>query len=568
MLKARWQRFEISEDQSCHLIDNQRAYLPRFNSVLKFHEPGLAAVKNESGAFHININGEPVYLERYVRVFGFYEDRAAVQSQEGCFHILPNGKELYTERYSWCGNFQEKFAVVKDFEGNYFHINREGKRTYSNLFRYVGDFHDGYAAIQNARGFYTHILPSGALLHGRWFQDLDVYHKGFARAKNEKGWFHIDTSGKSIYSETYKNIEPFYNGVARVETGLGSLHLIDEEGRKVGVLRDPLEDPFHAASADLVSYWRFFTLQTAQEIHLFDHLPNSSLELAKIIAIPETSTIKLLQALQEMGYVEKRSDDQWLSTVTGVFLHSKHPFSLKGAADLWKEEHLVCWRHLLKSLKTENPAFDSLYGMGWFDWLENHGDKSLLYHTVLSKYAKRDYQAFCSLVDLSVHRSILDVGGSKGTLLVDILNKNSHLAGFLFDLPNVVKLVEIPDGLKDRTKLISGNFFEKWPAFSIESAVLSRIIHDWPDSKAIEILEKVHSRLSNNPQNRIYIIENILNDMTGSGGLLNLNMLVMTGGYERSLAHFSNLLNQAGFFLETIHPLNQVSSILVARKVT
>ncbi|HSX14119.1 MAG TPA: methyltransferase [Chlamydiales bacterium] len=566
MLKARLQTFEISEDQSCHLIDRQRAYLPRFLSVLKFHEPGLAAVKDETGAFHINVNGEPIYPERYIRVFGFYDARAAVQSERGCFHILANGKELYKERYSWCGNFQEKFSVVKDFEGNYFHINRDGKKAYPNLFCYVGDFHDGYATVQNNHGFYTHILPSGAFLHGKWFHDLDVYHKGFARAKNEKGWFHVNTSGESIYPEIYKNIEPFYNGVARVETDRGALHLIDEEGRKVGVLREDLEDPFHSASADLVSYWRFYTIQTAIEIHLFDYLPNSSSEIAESISLSETSTIKLLQALLEMGYVEKRGDRKWFATATGVFFHSQHPFSLKGAASLWKEEHLISWRHLLKSLKTEKAAFDSLYGMGWFDWLENHEDKCQLYHTVLSKYAKRDYQAFCSLIDLSVHRSILDVGGSNGTLLFEILNKNPSLTGLLFDLPNVVNLVQIPDELKDRTKLISGNFFENWPVFSVESAVLSRVIHDWPDRKAIEILEKVHSRLSNHPQNRVYIIENILDEATGSGGVLNLNMLVMTGGYERSLAHFSSLFNQAGFSLETIYPLNQVSSILVARK--
>lgn len=567
-MKAPWQAFEIANDQTHHIIGHQRAYLPRFDSVLKFHEPGLAAAKDKSGAFHINTNGEPAYSGRYVRVFGFYEDRAAVQSQEGCFHILPHGGELYKERYAWCGNFQEKFSVVKDFEGNYFHIDREGKKTYPSIYRYVGDFHDGYAVVQNNQGLHTHILTHGDLLHGKWFIDLDVYHKGFARAKDEKGWFHLNIAGMSIYADRYKNIEPFYNGIARVETNQGALHLIDEEGRNVGILRESLEDPFHQASADLVSYWRLYTIQTALEIHLFDHLPNSAIRLAKIISLPEKSTLLVLQALQEMGYVEKRSDEQWVPSVKGAFFHSRHPFSLKNAADLWKGEHLTCWRHLSTSLKTDKPAFDSLYGKGWFDWLKDHEDKNLLYHNVLSKYAKRDYQAFCSRIDLSHHRSLLDVGGSSGTLLIDILHKNPHLTGILFDLPNVVKLVQIPKPLEERMKLVAGDFFDGFPPFSVESAVLSRIIHDWPDSKAIEILKQVHASLSNNPQNRIYIIENILDEMTCSGGLLNLNMLVMTGGCERSLAHFSRLLNQAGFSLETVYPLGQVSSILVARKAT
>ena len=568
MLKTEehWQGFETSSDRTHHLKNHQPAYSARFLSVLKFHAPGLASVKDASGAFHITPEGKAAYSHRFVETFGFYDGRAAVRSSAGWYHILCCGTELYSHRFAWCGNYQQQHCAVRDFEGHFFHIDREGKRIYSTAFRYVGDFRDGYAVIQNEQGLHTHIDFNGNALHGKWFVDLDVYHKGFARAKDEKGWFHIDRQGKAIYSAKYKNIEPFYNGIARVEAASGALYLITESGEIVQTLREMQEeDEFHQVSAALVSYWQYYTLQAANELQLFEYFPNSTKTLSDLGMISEEAMAKLLRALQEMGFVEM-SADLWHVTTKGAFFHSQHPFSLKYASDLWSREHLTSWQYLLISLNTGCSAFEKIYGKKWFEWLSEHPEKNTLYHRALSNYAKRDYQDFCSIVDLSKHRSLLDVGGSVGTLLFDLLNRNAHLSGILLELESVIQLVEVPSPLTERTQLISANFFEAWPAFTAESAVLSRVLHDWADHEAVAILKKVHSVLSHNPDNRLYIIENILNKKNGHGALLDLNMLVMTGGTERTLEQFENLLRQAGFILETVNPLNQVSSILVAKK--
>lgn len=564
--KLNWQDYEISSDQTCHLIDNKPAYPARFISVLKFHEPGLAPVMDESGAYHINPLGDPAYPHRFKRTFGFYERRAAVQTISGWYHIKTDGSVLYPQQFSWCGNFQQGLCVVKDFEDNFFHIDLEGIAAYPNRFRYAGDFRDGYAVVQNELGFHTHINTKGQLSHGKWFLDLDVYHKGFARARSERGWFHIDLEGKDIYAQRYKNIEPFYNGVARIETDLGALYLINERGERIETLRQPREDEFHQLSGELVSYWRFYTILAAHELQLFEHLPNSAKKLSELIFIPEISTLKLLRALQELGLVYPQENGCWFFTIKGEFFNSHHPFSLKSALSLWKDEHLTAWRHILHSLKTGNPAFDDLYGKNWFNWLKDQPEKNELYHSAISVYAKRDYQAFCNIIDMSQHSSVLDVGGSKGTLLIDILERNSHLEGMLLDLPNVAQLVEIPPHLQERMRVIPADFFNHWPSFTIESAILSRVLHDWDNNGALEILKKVHAVLSNHPNHRLYIIENLLNETSGQGGLLDLNMLVMTGGTERTLEQFETLLNRAGFVLEATHPLNQVSTILIGRK--
>ena len=84
--------------------------------------------------------------------------------------------------------------------------------------------------MQRDDGRHSHIDPSGALLHGRWFLDLDVFHKNYARARDEQGWHHVDVHGQPLYQDRYRNVEPFYNGQARVEGLDGSLSVIGESG--------------------------------------------------------------------------------------------------------------------------------------------------------------------------------------------------------------------------------------------------------------------------------------------------------------------------------------------------
>ena len=496
-----------------------------------------------------------VYQDRFIRTFGFYDLRAAVHSSSGWYHILPDGSPLYDDRYAWCGNFQQQHCTVKDFEGRYFHINLQGEKSYSNTYKYAGDFRDRYAVVLDDDGLHTHIDFHGNSLHGKKFLDLDVFHKGYARAQDQNGWFHINEKGLAQYPDRYKSVEPFYNGVARVETHSGALILINEQGEKIGTLRESLKDVFHEVSADLVSYWQFYTIDAACSLKLFDFLPNTTPEISKNISLPLNSTEKLLKALVQMGYVENRSPDLWQLSTKGELLTSHHPFSLIKAQQLWKEEHLTAWQHLLYSLKNEKPAFDHLFGTSWFKYLDE--EKNKLYHEAISTYARRDYKTITSCIDFSKHRSIIDIGGSRGTLLFEIIQQNRHLHGTLLDLPSVTSLIEIPPELKDRIQIVSADFFDIWPTLKVDCALLSRVLHDWSDENCLHLLKNTHKIISD----KLYILENVT-----PAPLLDLNMLVMTEGRERTESDFERLLNKTGFILEETRPLNEVSSILVARK--
>lgn len=212
---------------------NGKPLFKQFKSLLKFHEPGLAPVEDESGWYHITTGGEPLYAERYGRTFGFYCNRAAVTSKDGCFHIDTTGKPAYSAKYAWCGNFQENICTVRDKNGNYFHIDPDGKRPYKENYLYAGDFRDGIACVKCSDGLWRHIKADGTFLNSKGFLDLGVFHKNIAPARDEKGWFHSDASGEPLYAERYLNIEPFYNGFALVTNFDWSKKIINEKGEVI-----------------------------------------------------------------------------------------------------------------------------------------------------------------------------------------------------------------------------------------------------------------------------------------------------------------------------------------------
>lgn len=225
-----WKDIKVAENGKEFIYNGQKLFERQFIEVLKFHSPGLAPVKDYTGAFHINSMGEDAYPERYKRTFGYYNNRAAVISDTGWFHIDEKGKRLYKESYAWTGNFQENKCTVRDLNNNYFHIDLYGERIYSENYFYCGDYKDDIACVKLKNGVWRHINSFGQYLNDKCFMDLGIFHKNFATARDENGWFHIDKNGTELYPERYLAVEPFYNGFALVTNLDLSKQLIDEDG--------------------------------------------------------------------------------------------------------------------------------------------------------------------------------------------------------------------------------------------------------------------------------------------------------------------------------------------------
>ena len=563
-MSADWREYRISADGTHHVCDGNPAYQARFVEVLKFHSPGLAPVLDSSGAYHVTPDGRPAYADRHLRTFGFYEGRAAVHSADGWFHVLADGSPLYPERYDWCGNFQEGRCPVRLVDGRYFHIKEDGAPAYTEHHHYAGDFKDGYAVAQRGDGRHSHIGPSGVLLHGRWFLDLDVYHKNFARARDAQGWHHVDRQGEPLYAARFRNVEPFYNGQARVEGFDGSLSVIGESGETLAELRGPLRSPLEELSGDMVGMWRTQTIRASVEVDVFEALPASAEDIEKSLNLADSVGVRLMRALTELGLVRRDGQGAYHPTEKGALLQRSHPLSLADAASLWGGETYVAWEEAAYSLRTGCSAFRKLYGRNLFDLLRDRPEQLAASHRAFAAYARHDYRDLAESWDFGQHDHILDAGGGTGELAFALLRAFPNLAATVMDLPEVVSGAQTPGGLRERCRFVPGDFFVEWPAGS-DAVVLARVLHDWPDDGATRILKRAREAMPGD--GALYLVEMVLDGETDAGGLLDLNMLVVAGSAERTEEQFRRLLDGAGFELLEVIPTRSVSSIIRARAV-
>ena len=329
-------KIKISGDNKYHIFKDKPLYRSEFNWVLSFHNPGVAAVGDSSGSYHINVEGDPVYSKRYSRTFGFYFKRASVVEENNWYHIDLKGNRVYPEKYKWIGNYQEEICTVKNNKDQYFHIDLEGKQIYCEKYSYAGDFKYGVAVVRTSDGLAHHIDNSGDYLYLSHFIDLDIFHKRFARARDSRGWCHINLKGQPIYSERYELVEPFYNGFTRVVDFEGSIGIISENGDWVTTVYDASSDTNQLErklQGLFTSYWQQQTVLAAVKLNIFESLTEEKknlLEISNYCEISEFAAEKMLNALTIMNMIKKITNEFEL-TPMGQLLTRDHPFSLRNS---------------------------------------------------------------------------------------------------------------------------------------------------------------------------------------------------------------------------------------------
>lgn len=517
---------------------------------LKYHAPGLAPIVTEQGAYHVHRDGTPAYTQRFEKSYGFYDQLAAVVLDDLWFHIHPDGSDAYTTRFAWCGNFQQQCCSVMGHENHYYHIDTQGSPLYEAKYAYAGDFRNGVATVQNHEGLHTHIDATGNYLHGVWFFDLDVYHKGYARAKDDRGWCHINASGAPLYAERYAMVEPFYNERARVQTFSGKLQTIDTYGNCLTPLHTPTAtQQCHALSADLVGFWKTQTLYAAVKLGVCEHLPATTAQIAMATGLSAPYANRLLYALGELDIVNLQCDT-WQLTTKGQLLCLDHPHSMAAAAHIWGEDHYQSWAQLEQAL--QGKSIPTTY----FSKLGEQPEQLKRYHQAIRPYAELDYTPFVMHINWNQHHRIIDAGGSTGQLLSMILKQAPHLDAHLLDRPEVVALA-----CRQQPNLTchGSDFFHPWP-LKADAVLLARVLHDWDDAQATSLLQQ--ARKACTPNGKIYVLDMVLPEQGYTGRLLDLNMLVMTGGQERTLLQWKNLFAAAELHIRDCHALSPIVQVI------
>ncbi|MGO4408073.1 methyltransferase [Bosea sp. RAF48] len=221
---------------------------------------------------------------------------------------------------------------------------------------------------------------------------------------------------------------------------------------------------------------------------------------------------------------------------------------------------------IVYSLQTGRTAFEKAQGAPVFDYLGLHPDDASLFSETMIGFHGREPPAVAEAYDFSAFGTVVDVGGASGNLLAAILARHPGPRGILFDRPHVV--VDAPALLAERrvqarVAIEAGDFFEKVPSGG-DAYVLSHVIHDWSEEHCLTILG--HVRKAMQPDGRLLLVEMVLpaGDTPHPGKVLDMVMLVLPGGQERTEEEYRQLLAKAGFRLTRAIPTSSDVSVLEA----
>lgn len=332
--------------------------------------------------------------------------------------------------------------------------------------------------------------------------------------------------------------------------------------------------PPHAQLIQMATgYWVSRIVYAAAKLDLADRLaagPRSAAELAGAAGVQAPALHRLMRALAGLGVLTERDGQRFALTPLGEALRTGAPGSARatvltlGGPLMWRG-----WEEILYSLETGRTGFEKAYGIPIFDYLAQHPDEASLFSETMIGVHGAEPPAVAAAYDFSRFGTVVDVGGASGNLLAAILTRNARPRGVLFDLPHVVR--DAPAlfrerGVADRVTIEAGSFFQTVPAAG-DAYVLSHIIHDWSEEQCLTILG--HCRRALTPKGRLLIVEMVITpgDAFHPGKLLDITMLVMPGGQERTESEYAQLLGKAGFRLERVVPTESAVSIVEASPV-
>ena len=323
----------------------------------------------------------------------------------------------------------------------------------------------------------------------------------------------------------------------------------------------------------ITNFWTSRAVYVFSKLGIPDLLasgPKTADELASATKTHAPSLYRVLRALASTGFVSATADGRFAQTPLSEILVTDAPGPLRWfTISELGQEHYPAWGNLLHSVKTGEIAFDNFFGADVWKYFQQNPEDAAIFNNSMSGVTAATNEEILAVYDFSSFGTIVDIGGGHGGLITSILKANPNAKGILLDAPQVVEGARPrleAAGLTDRCEAVGGDFFKAVPAGG-DVYVMKWIIHDWNDELAITILKNVRNEIPRD--GRVIIVDCVVpeNNEPDFSKFFDLNMMVMTGGKERTEKEFAQLLNAAGFKLRRVIPTKVPTSIVEAEPV-
>jgi hypothetical protein len=292
--------------------------------------------------------------------------------------------------------------------------------------------------------------------------------------------------------------------------------------------------------------------------------PRSAEDLAGATQTHSQSLYRLLRALASVGVFAEDGAGRFGLTPLAACLVSDRPESVRAAAIVMGDEMYRAWGDLLYSVRTGNTAFEHLYGKPVFQYLAGNPRSGELFDAMMTAVHGAETAAMLEVYDFTPIGTLVDVGGGNGTTLAGVLAKDPLLHGILFDRRDVIDRAQETlraAGMEHRCLTVGGDFFQSVPVGG-DAYLLRHILHDWYDDQCLTILHNIRKAML--PRAKLLVVESVIppgNDPF-FGKFLDVNMLVIPGGMERTEAEYRQLFANAGFKVTRIIPTRMEVSVI------
>lgn len=301
-------------------------------------------------------------------------------------------------------------------------------------------------------------------------------------------------------------------------------------------------------------------ISLAAEIGIADLLANGDKtpeELGAATSIHPPYLYELLHVLANYGILAETNGSLFTLTPLAQCLRSDDANSIRNFVRFGSMPATqTAWKQLLHSVKTGEPGFQKALPHGkFFEYLAAHPEEAEIFDGAMTDLTRLIAPTISEAYPFARFETIVDVGGGQGLLLATILKRYPNLRGVLFDLPEVVgragKIVAA-HGVEERCEVKAGNFFEAVPG-NADAYLLKNVLHFWDDERSLAILRNIHRVVSS--QCRLIVIELVVppGNLPSIGKLVDLEMLTLTGGFERTITEYRDLFAVAGFRLIDVH---------------
>ena len=323
----------------------------------------------------------------------------------------------------------------------------------------------------------------------------------------------------------------------------------------------------HQLNHMICGYWISQTVYVVAKLGIADLVqagPRHVDNLARESNTRSDLLFRVLRAAASLGLFAETEPRTFAQTPLSDLLRSDHPGKQRSLTLMMGEEHYHVYGKLLEVLHTGANAFETLFGAPVFEWLAQHPAQGQTFDEAMTGIHGTETAAVVEAYDFAGINVVADVGGGNGSKLQAILQRHPRLRGVLFDQPQVVDRAEPllrQAGLAERVTFARGNFFESVPS-GADAYLMRHIIHDWNDEQSLTILRNCYRAMPKG--GKLLLVESVIppgNDPFFTK-FLDLTMMLIPGGKERTEAEYRTLYEQAGFEWVRIVPTASEISVI------